>query len=88
MSDKYNRYAEAYFVGRPNRWGTPLRDQTLTMLSPPPLLYIHHNYDGAHDDDDDDDAGPSFISIMIMMLPIMTMMKMLDLPLYLHSHLL
>ena len=47
-----------------------------------PLLYIHHNYDGAHDDDDDDDDGPTFISIMFMMLPTMMLMKMLDLPLY------
>ena len=39
--DKYDKEDEEdiFFVGRPNRWGRLLRDQTLTML-PPPFISI------------------------------------------------
>ena len=31
---------DTFFVGRPNRWGRLLRDQTLTMLPPPSISII------------------------------------------------
>ena len=60
MYDEYDE-DDTYFVGRPDRWGSPLRDQTLTMLWPPPPFYIHHNYEGTGEDeeeenDDEDNA--------------------------------
>ena len=67
MYDEYDE-DDTYFVGRPNRWGSPSferpdADNAVASSS----FYIHHNYEGTDDDEEenDDDADDNAVAVLL-----------------------